>query len=72
VGVIARQKIKNSHISIAAGVESSKLKLTSRNILLISEYKQQAILHFTIRKDAMQFLPCFIYSISIVAIDYED
>lgn len=46
--------------------------LTTWNILLVSENKQQAILHFAIRKDSVKFLPRFIYPISIVAVHHED
>lgn len=45
---------------------------TSRKILLIGKYKQQAFLHLSVAEYAVQFLFCFVNSLSVLTVDYEN
>ena len=45
---------------------------TARQVLLVCEYQQEAILHLTIAKNAVQLLLCLVYPLLILAIDDED
>lgn len=47
-------------------------KLTIREILLVGKDKKQAILHFTVVDDAVEFLSSFIHAGTIRRVDDED
>jgi hypothetical protein len=51
---------------------STRYRLTSRQILLISEHEQQALLHFSVAENPMKFLLGLVDTVTVLAVDNED